>query len=94
MKTKRTKILKLLQRMKDFVSVLERRRIIHVHQNVSQFYYMERIAELSALLEQFEETQKRLDNISDKLEVKYVQSFQQWRSDILWIHRCEQCNSE
>jgi hypothetical protein len=93
MKIERAKIHKLIQRLKGFVSFLEGRRVIHVHQNVSQFYYMQEIAELSTLLEQFEETQRKLEIISKKLDVKYVQSFHQWRKDFLWIHRCQQCNS-
>ena len=94
MKTERAKINKLVHRLNGFVSFLERRRIIHVHQNISQFYYMQEIAELSTLLEQFEETQRKLETIGQKLDAKYVQLFQQWRKDFLWIHRCQQCNSK
>jgi hypothetical protein len=94
MKTEKTKPLKLIQRLKDFVSFLERKRIIHVHQSINQFYYMEKIAELSALLEQFDDAQRRLEAVSEKLDAKYFQAFHQWRDDFLWIHRCEKCNSE
>ena len=80
-----------MQRLKSLVAFLEKRQSLCIHQNVSQFYYMQRLEELSTLFDQFEETQRKMEGIVERLNGKYIQTFEQWRTDVLWIHRCQGC---
>jgi hypothetical protein len=84
------KVAKLIHRLRALVSFLEREQTLSIHQNVSQFFYMQRIEELQTLCELFE-AQENTELISVNISIKYVETYYQWRKDILWIHRCEYC---
>jgi hypothetical protein len=68
-----------------------RRHNLKLHKNVNQFYYMQSIQELMTLYEQFDEAQRNLKLISGRLDLKYTETFHQWRKDVRWIHRGQQC---
>lgn len=86
------KVSKFVKRLQHLVMYLEaEQRNLQLHQQVNHFFYLERIAELNTLVEQFEEVYGKMQLISVRLEVSYQRVFYQWRHDILWIHRCERC---
>ena len=90
----KNKILKLLERLQHMVRHLEMHRNLTLHQHVSQFYYMESIEEISTLFQQYEDAQAKMRLVSERIALRYESTFQQWRHDVLWIHRCEKCRNQ
>jgi hypothetical protein len=87
------KIAKLLERLQRLVRHLEEQRSLMLHQHVSQFYYMQSIEEIFTLFQQYEDQYARLELISERIANRYESVFHQWRKDVLWIHRCENCRN-
>ena len=81
------KVRKLITKLDTLVSYLNKHDEFRIHQKVDQFYYMQRRAELLILIEQFEELQERLNRTNRWIDDKYSDTFDQWRTDLLWLHR-------
>ena len=86
------KILKFMKRIKRLLFYLEDEQLnFTLHQHVDQFYYMQSLEELATLFSQVQEAQQRMHLVTMRLDLKYEQTFQKWRQDTLWIHRCQKC---
>jgi hypothetical protein len=81
------KVRKLITRLDTLVTYLNKHDEFRIHQKVDQFYYMQKRAELLMLVEQFEELQERLDRTNQWIDNTYVETFDHWRMDRLWLHR-------
>ena len=81
------KVRKMIAKLDTLVTYLNEHDEFRVHQKVDQFYYMQKRAELLVLVEQFEELQERLDRTNQWLDNTYVETFDHWRDDLLWLHR-------
>lgn len=79
------KLTKLVDRLQRFSAELERIKDFTVHQRINQFYYMQKKAELLALSEQLEETQKRVSHLTTFIEKEYACIVSQWIHDIRWL---------
>jgi hypothetical protein len=83
--TTQSKLNKFIDKLQDLVRQLEHERNVVVHQHVNQFYYMQKIAELKALAEQFAEAEERVAVVSGWIDEEYANLFRQWRKDLHWL---------
>ncbi len=81
---KSNKVQKLLTRLRSFISQLDTRAEIDLHNQVDQFYYMTKAEEIRFLLEQVEENRKRQELLCSRLATKYSETFNQWQKDARW----------
>ena len=79
------KLVKLLSRVRGLITHLDREHGLVIHQNVNQFYYMQKSEELKILLERFQDEQKKQETLSHWIEVNYNEVFRQWRKDMRWL---------
>jgi hypothetical protein len=85
-------MLKLICRLRKLVSFLEQQHTLIIHQNVDQFYYMQRIEEMLTVYQQYQDSGCMLHSALQRIEGMYIQTYLQWRRDVLWLHRCKTCN--
>lgn len=79
------KLNKFIKRLDVLITELGRRKETAVLQTANETYYKQMRTELKRLLEQFEETEKKLKKISSILNEEYVVTFRRWRADIRWL---------
>lgn len=83
------KLPKLIERMQQLVTYLNDRNDLVTHQQVNQFFYMQKTEELKLLLKQFEETKQILQSLTSRIDENYILCFVQWRKDVRWINSCK-----
>lgn len=81
------KVAKLIDRIQNFATRLEKERDFTVHRHISDFYYMQKIAELHLLQEQLEEALNRVSFLGNKIEQEYSCIFVQWHRDLKWLNK-------
>ncbi len=81
---KSNKVQKLLSRLRAFITQLDTRTEIGLHNQVDQFYYMTKAEEIKYLLDQVEENKKRQEQLCAKLTTKYSEIFIRWQKDARW----------
>ncbi|HYG18909.1 MAG TPA: hypothetical protein VD816_08265 [Ohtaekwangia sp.] len=84
------KLNKFIDKLQELVRQLEKDRNVVVHQHVNQFYYMQKIAELRTLAEQFAEAEERIVRVSGWIDEEYATLFRQWRKDLHWLRLSRQ----
>lgn len=72
--------------MQRLVIYLNERNNLILHQQVNQFFYMQKIEELKMLLRQLEEINKSLDVVTLRIHEHYRLCFAQWSKDARWIN--------
>jgi division protein CdvB (Snf7/Vps24/ESCRT-III family) len=77
---------KLIDRMQRLVTYLNERNNLILHQQVNQFFYMQKIEELKMLLKQLEEINKSLDAVTLRIHEHYSLCFAQWSKDARWVN--------
>lgn len=77
---------KLIDRMQRLVTYLNERNNLILHQQVNQFFYMQKIEELKMLLRQLEEINKSLDAVTLCIHEHYSLCFAQWSKDARWVN--------
>jgi prefoldin subunit 5 len=75
------KLSKLIERMQRIVTHLNDRNDLVLHQQVNQFFYMQKIEELNVLLSQFDEINENLDALTSRIDEYYSLCFTQWCKD-------------
>jgi division protein CdvB (Snf7/Vps24/ESCRT-III family) len=80
------KPIKLIDRMQRLVTYLNDRNNLILHQQVNQFFYMQKIEELKMLIQQFEEINKNLDAVTARIHEHYSLCFAQWSKDARWVN--------
>lgn len=75
-----------MDRMQRLVTYLNERNSLILHQQVNQFFYMEKIEELKMLLSQFEEINKSLEGVALRIHEHYSLCFAQWSKDARWLN--------
>lgn len=75
--------------MQQLVTYLNDRNDLVTHQQVNQFFYMQKTEELKLLLKQFEETKQILQSLTSRIDENYILCFVQWRKDVRWINSCK-----
>lgn len=81
------RITKLIQKIETLIGHLDGLQEIPVHQKVNQFYYMQKVNELSILNSQLSEVVERDLLLRNRLQVIYGEVASQWKQDYLWINR-------
>src|SRR5690606_26292525 len=77
---------KLIDRMQRLVTYLNERNNLILHQQVNQYFYMQKIEELKMLLRQLEEINKCLDAVSLRNREHFRLCFAQWSKDAGWVN--------
>ena len=72
--------------MQRLVTYLNERNNLILHQQVNQFFYMQKIEELKMLLRQLEEINKSLDAVTLCIHEHYSLCFAQWSKDARWVN--------
>jgi len=72
--------------MQRLVTYLNERDNLILHQQVNQFFYMQKIEELKMLLRQLEEINKSLDAVTLRIHAHYSLCFAQWSKDARWVN--------
>ena len=89
------KLAKLIERMEALVTYLNDRSDLMAHQQVNQFFYMQKIEELQTLLRQFNDATERVEMLAFRIDQSYRLCFAQWRKDARWLnsysHRDTKC---
>ncbi len=76
------KINKLTGHVQSFISSLNNYNDINLHRSVDQFYYMQKLEELTILKAQFEEAKHRLQAIDERLIGHYQEVALRWSKDV------------
>lgn len=84
--TQRDKCQKLILRMQWLVENLGERKDLVVHQQLDQFFYMQKIEELQMLLSQFDDIKRRLESITSRIHAHYHLCLDHWRKDARWLN--------
>ncbi len=78
---------KLIDRMELLVRDLrDRRDDIAVHQQINQFFYLQKIEELKMLQAQVEDLREGIARISARLRANYDVCVTEWRKDARWLN--------
>ena len=80
------KLAKLIERMEALVTYLNDRSDLVAHQQVNQFFYMQKIEELQTLLHQFNEATERVEMLAFRIDQTYSLCFAQWQRDARWLN--------
>ncbi len=80
------KITKLIEKLEILTKQLDRDKNIQLHNHINQFHYLEKTAELKILIDQHLTTEKKLNQLSDRLECEYKKVCYQWSKDIRWMN--------
>ncbi len=80
------KLSKLIERMQRIVTHLNDRNDLVLHQQVNQFFYMQKAEELKMLLDQFDDLRKSLESLTCRIDENYSLCFAQWRKDVRWLN--------
>ena len=81
------KLEKFIQRVEVLMNVLrEQRNNLHIQNNIDQFYYMEKLAELRVLEENLLDEVDRLSYYQQRFENEYTQAFCRWRKDVRFLN--------
>ncbi|MBT1701499.1 hypothetical protein KK083_31695 [Fulvivirgaceae bacterium PWU4] len=81
------KLEKFIQRVEALMNVLrEQRNNLHIQNNVDQFYYMEKLAELRVLEENLLDEVDRLRYYQQRFESEYAQAFCRWKKDVRFLN--------
>lgn len=80
------KLSKLIERMQRIVTHLNDRNDLVLHQQVNQFFYMQKIEELKMLSSQLEEIPVSFESLTGHLTESYKLCFVQWRKDVRWLN--------
>lgn len=80
------KLSKLIERMQSIVTHLKDRNDLVLHQQVNQFFYMQKIEELKMLLCQFDEINESLAALTSRIDEHYSMCFAQWCKDARWLN--------
>jgi tetrahydrodipicolinate N-succinyltransferase len=79
---------KLYERVKKLVNILsENHKNLHVHNNINEFYYMQKVEELKQLEESITDAYLRLESLSSKYHAEYTQLYFNWKKDARWINK-------
>jgi hypothetical protein len=79
---------KLYVRIQKLVNVLsENRKNLHIHNNINEFYYMQKVEELKQLEESITDAYKRLENLKDRYHTEYTHLYCNWKKDARWINK-------
>ena len=85
-RTDLNKIARLIEKLEAFVCRLEGNRDLNIHQMVNQFYYMQKAAEFKVLCDRLEETEKKLEILTELIESEYSIAFKNWQRDLRWLN--------
>lgn len=77
---------KLIGKLKTITHILEENRIIPVHQQVNQFYYMQKASELTMLHEQLTMVIEKQASLHKLIDTIYPEVFDRWQKDIRWLN--------
>lgn len=80
------KLPKLIERMQRLVTYLNDRNDLVVHQQVNQFFYMQKAEELRMLLSQLDDLRKSLESLTCRIDENYSLCFAQWCKDVRWLN--------
>lgn len=80
------KISKFIEKLRKITADLEELRILQVHQQVNQFYYMQKASELSMLCDQLKEVIQKQHEINALIDVIYPEVFLKWQKDARWLN--------
>lgn len=81
----KAKLSKFIKRLDGLIVKLDRKRETAIHHTINQSYYKQRREDLKVLLDQFEETERRLEKIAGVINEDYGSTFRQWRNDMRWL---------
>ena len=82
---------KLIRKMQLMVRTLERSRDVHVHQQIDQFYYMQKSEELITLLTLLNEANARVDRLMGLIKRNYSEAFCEWQRDMRRMNDLMRC---
>ena len=82
----RSKLTKLIDRLKRLVAALESQKDLVIHQKVDQIYYVQKIAEIKFLIERSGEPQSEIDKVRELTNEIYSEASRNWRRDIRWLN--------
>jgi len=80
------KVAKLINKLDDFIHKLENLRVIIVHQEVNQFYYMQKVEELTFLHSQLSALIEKQSSVQQLIDIIYPQVLSRWQQDARWVN--------
>jgi len=78
---------KLIQRLESMDEQLGYCKDLNVHRSINRFYYLQKAEELKILLEQMEESDRRLKLIAERIKIHYSEIFCTWRKQVRALSR-------
>lgn len=78
---------KLISKLQHIIFVLRSNRDLILHEAVDEFLYLQKVEELTVLLEQMEFAVRKIQRLNKLLDESYVSAYCRWRKDIQWFRR-------
>lgn len=72
--------------MQHLVHRLRDQHDLILHQRVNEFFYMQKIEELTLLVDRFNALRTDLDEFAHQLRAHYRQCFTHWSRDARWVN--------
>lgn len=84
MRTKE-QVIKLMSKLQTLSNQLNDEKSVGIHQNVSHFYYMQKIEELKFLSARLDDLHSQLTKVSVIIDLEYNEIYGQWKKDLRYI---------
>jgi hypothetical protein len=81
----------LVLNLEKLVDCLDRSKSLEVHSKIDQAFYMEKLAQMKALLHQYDFAQRRLDEISGWIDRQTSDVTSHWQRDLEWLIKKNVC---
>jgi hypothetical protein len=83
--TENEKLEKLINTLRHFVKCLDNLQDLCVHRNISQSYYMQKVAELEVLHQQMKDLFDRQEATKKLISLLGPEVYKCWKQDALWL---------
>lgn len=77
----------LIERLEEMVREIRTNRHAEITENLDDFWYMQKSAELILLKEQFTEAFKRTRELREWMDRKYMEIGRQYKNDLRWLKK-------
>lgn len=72
--------------LKKLLEQIQAHRSLEILHEINETYYMQKIEEFSLLHEQLHETVQRLQELQEKINNHYHDTFYVWKKDVRWLN--------
>lgn len=79
-------MVRFIASLRKLLDQTQAHRSLGILQEINETYYMQKIEEFSLLHEQLHETIQRLQELQEKINKHYQDTFHVWKKDVRWLN--------